>query len=343
MKRIGLIFDSKYSIGGGHFWRCFNLAKMLEKKDRKFFFISNYLKSNFIKLLNENNYTYVKINRIEKIYKISSIIDKFKLNILVTDCYDFNLSLKKKLKSKVDKLIVIDDYVNKKHNCDIFINHNFMNEKSKKMIKTLNPKSQLFLGTDFFISNKKLFQKNRIRNNNIKEVFVFFGSSDPSNETFKVAKLLHRFNKLNFNILIGKLNKNYKKISKYCGTKKNIKTFYNLNNDEVIRLMKRNDFSIGSGGINLTERLFIGLPSIVISIAKNQEKAVKELKARKLIYYLGSCKKVSSELIKKSIFRFIKEEKLFKKFKKKISLIYKSTNNFEFFKYKLNLIIDKSS
>ena len=39
----------------------------------------------------------------------------------------------------------------------------------------------------------------------------FFGSSDPSNETFKVAKIAHQFDKLNFNILIGKLNKNYKK------------------------------------------------------------------------------------------------------------------------------------
>ena len=173
MKRIGLIFDSRYSIGGGHFWRCFNLTKMLERKDQKFFFISNYLKSNFVKILQKNNYAYVKINQIKNINKISSIIKKFKLNVIVVDCYDFNLNLKKNLKSKIDKLIVIDDYVNKKHSCDIFINYNFMNKKTKKIIKTLNPKSHLFLGNNFFISNKKLFQKNQIKKNKIKDVFVF--------------------------------------------------------------------------------------------------------------------------------------------------------------------------
>ena len=35
MKNIGLVFDSKHSLGGGHFWRCFNLANMLKRKDRK--------------------------------------------------------------------------------------------------------------------------------------------------------------------------------------------------------------------------------------------------------------------------------------------------------------------
>ena len=44
MKNVGLIFDSSYQIGGGHFWRCFNLAKALNNK-RKNFFLSqtNYI------------------------------------------------------------------------------------------------------------------------------------------------------------------------------------------------------------------------------------------------------------------------------------------------------------
>ena len=47
MNKIGLIFDSSYKIGSGHFWRCYNLAKILKKKGRNFFFISNQLKKKF--------------------------------------------------------------------------------------------------------------------------------------------------------------------------------------------------------------------------------------------------------------------------------------------------------
>ena len=32
MKKIGFVFEANYNIGGGHFWRCFNLAKILKKE-----------------------------------------------------------------------------------------------------------------------------------------------------------------------------------------------------------------------------------------------------------------------------------------------------------------------
>ena len=61
MKKIGLIFDSSYKTGGGHFWRCFNLAKILKKRGRSFFFISNKLKKNFINILNKEGFNYIKL------------------------------------------------------------------------------------------------------------------------------------------------------------------------------------------------------------------------------------------------------------------------------------------
>ena len=39
MNNIGLIFDSNYKAGGGHFWRCYNLAKTLRIKKKKFFYL----------------------------------------------------------------------------------------------------------------------------------------------------------------------------------------------------------------------------------------------------------------------------------------------------------------
>ena len=119
-----------------------------------------------------------------------------------------------------------------------------MSERSKQIIKKLNQKSYLFLGTKFFISSKKLFCQKKIKNNKVKKIFVFFGSSDTSNETLKIAKIAKLFNKLDFNILIGGLNRNYKKIRNYCNNIKNIKIYHNLNNDKVFNLMSKNDISI---------------------------------------------------------------------------------------------------
>ena len=61
--------------------------------------------------------------------------------------------------------------------------------------------------------------------------------------------------------------------------------------------MKNKDLSFGAGGINLLERLFQSLPSVVICSANNQKEGLKELKDRKIIYFLGYKNKTSKSTI----------------------------------------------
>ena len=87
MKKVGLLFDSSYKIGGGHFWRCFNLAKSIKKSNLQFFFISNYLKTNFIKILKNENFNYIKISNLNHTKSLITKINLIGLDILITDYY----------------------------------------------------------------------------------------------------------------------------------------------------------------------------------------------------------------------------------------------------------------
>jgi len=141
MTNIGLIFDSNYEIGGGHFWRCFNLAKLVNKKNCNFFFISNSLNDDFIKILKKNNFNYIKISKLNNTKSLINIFIKLKIEILISDYYKLTNIQKKKLKNYIKYLIVIDDFTNKKHSSDLYINNNFLNKLSIKKIKKLNPKN----------------------------------------------------------------------------------------------------------------------------------------------------------------------------------------------------------
>ena len=341
MKNVGLIFDSRYQIGGGHFWRCFNLAKALDNKKKKFFFISNKLHKNFINLLKKEKFNYVKINRIENFSSIQKVITKKKINIIISDYYGFNLENKKKTKKIIDKLIVIDDHIKRKHYCDVLINNNFMSYKSKNEIKKLNPNTLLFLGEKYFIHNKNFFRIKKKEKRKIKKVFVFFGSSDPSNETFKFIKAVENFDYVKFVILIGKLNKKISQIRSYCKNKKNIKVFYNVPNSLALRIMQNTNFAFGSGGINLTERLYLGIPSVAVCTALNQKDALLALKKKKIIHYLGSSKEINISKIKQCMNEFIKNKKKYSILSKNITRYYKKQNNFYTMIRKLNLIIEK--
>ena len=94
MNNIGLIFDSSYKIGGGHFWRCYNLAKNLKIKKQQFFFISNKLDKNFIKIIKKDKFNYIKLDQIYNFSKIKKIIEKNSINIFISDYYNLSQNTK---------------------------------------------------------------------------------------------------------------------------------------------------------------------------------------------------------------------------------------------------------
>ena len=337
IQNIGLIFDSNFKIGGGHFWRCFNFSKLLQNNKRKFYFIKNKLDKNFITILKKENFKYKEKVKLNNFNQIKKIIEKLKLKIIISDCYYLDAKNKKKIRGLVDKLIVIDDHINKKHFSDIFINNNFMTKTSKLKIKKLNPNTNLFIGPDYFIHNKKFLKiKKRIKKRKrIKNIFIFFGTSDSSNETFKFIKSANKIKNINFKILVGNLNKNYKTIVNFCKNNKNMKIFYNLSNYRTLKLMQKTDFAFGSGGINLTERLFLGLPSAVICTAKNQRSALLALKKKGVIHYLGESKNVKEEKIKNCLNLYLENKKKYTRLVNKINIYYKK-KNFNLLKKKIN-------
>ena len=97
---------------------------------------------------------------------------------------------------------------------------------------------------------------------------------------------------------------------------KNVNFFFNLDNEQIIKLIKKNDLAIGAGGINMIERLYFNLPSLVICVADNQENASEYLKNQNSILYLGKSKNVSFHKIKNNLENIIKNKKKFKILKK---------------------------
>ena len=341
MKKIGFLFEANYNIGGGHFWRCLNLAKILKKRNRIFYFISKNLNKSFIHNLRKEKINYVNINSLKKNSCIKDILKKEKIEVLIADYYHLDAKKKREIKKMVKTFIVIDDFTHKKHNCHAYINNNFMNKNTKFKIKKLNPDTKLLLGIDYFIRSKKfLFHQKKKINNKIKKVFVFFGSSDTSNETIKFIKAVKIFNKIKFYILIGKINKNYKKIKKLTNNKKNIKIFHNLTNLETLKLMKNKDFSFGAGGINLFERLFLGLPSAVICTADNQKPGLTELKNRNIIYFLGYKNKVTNLSIVNCLKNLINKPNIVYGLRKNTYKYFKIKDNSNLLERELNKIIN---
>ena len=341
MSNVGFYYETNTKAGGGHFWRCFNFAKAI-KKNNKIFFISNKKYKKYLKFLNKENFTFIKVNKLNNFEKTKFIVDKYNISILINDYYGLSSKNKKKLLSYVKKFIVVDDRINEKHFCDIYINNNPLTKYSINKIKKLNPKTKLLLGPKYFIFNKKLnYQKKFKKKIVLKDFFLFFGSSDATNLTYKILNYTKELNDFNFKVLIGNLNKNYKKILNYAKNKSNIEIYYNQNNDKVLNLIKSCDISIGAGGVNLLERLFLGIPSIVICNAKNQINAINILNQKNIIEYIGKDKNITKQKIILVIKKFSNDISKVGALKRNTKKYFNYFKDREFFSKKINSLINE--
>ncbi|MBA4444759.1 UDP-2,4-diacetamido-2,4,6-trideoxy-beta-L-altropyranose hydrolase, partial [Cylindrospermopsis raciborskii CS-506_C] len=79
------------------------------------------------------------------------------------------------------------------------------------------------------------------------------------------------------------------------------RTNFYENLPHLAQLMAHADLAIGAGGTTTWERLCLGLPSLVISIAENQVPACLALSDVGAIIYLGTANTVKIEDIQNSI------------------------------------------
>ncbi len=304
---IGFIVDASSNIGFGHWSRCINIARIFNKKN---YFFSRYYPSDY---KTSKNFNLIKIKKDKFCIKeLKDKIYKYKIKILIIDNYKFNFKLQKKLKRYLEKLIIIDDYIDKKYCCDLVLNYSFLNKKEESNIKKKNPKIIFALGPKYLPLHVKFFElkkKVKIRKN-INKILIFFGGSDNINMTEKLIILSKFFKDIKFSIILGSLNKKKKIILKKVKKYKNIKIFCGIKNEKVANLIYNNDLAIGAGGVNLFERIYLGLPSIVIDVDKNQYTNIKNSKKRGLISHL-SRKKFTINRLVKIIQEFIKNQKKF--------------------------------
>ena len=278
--------DIHHKIGSGHAFRCLNLSKVLIKKRHKVYFISKYISKNFHKILLKNKIKLINLEKnlnqindaknslieIEKIYK--------KNDWIIVDNYNLGYLWEKEINTFTKNLFVIDDFQNTKHDCRLLLDQNILDNKIKynivsKKIKVLTGPKYSLLDENFF-----KFKKNIRVRKELKNLIIFFGSSDENNLSEKFLDILLKLKKkIKINLVIGATNKNKNKILKKYNKNYQNKIFYNL--DNLAKLMSKSDVFIGSGGVTTWERCCLKLPSLVVSTSANQEKHSRYLSKKK--------------------------------------------------------------
>ena len=193
---------------------------------------------------------------------------------LVVDHYALDTRWEETLKVYYKKLLVIDDLADRPHACDVLLDQNWFATKTASRYNGLTPPHCFkLLGPQHALLQPEYAQLRALmppRDGIVRRVLVFLGGSDPTNQTAVVLNALMQsdFEHLVVDVVIGVNHPDPQGIAAMVAARP--ATCLHQNLPSLAGLMARADLMIGAGGATSWERMSLGLPSIVISIAENQ-------------------------------------------------------------------------
>ncbi len=319
--------DSSIQIGTGHLMRCLTLADALCEKKATVSFICRELPGNICDFVEKKGF---KVYRLPYkahdnsdwqsfeyaqwlcvtwgkdaeqtraiLVKVGRVIDW-----LVVDHYALDKQWEIFSRPYVKKIMVIDDLAARPHNCDLLLDQNHY-ENMKTRYEGLVPNHcQKLLGPRYALLRlefKEARKNLRQHDGNIKRVLIFFGGSDPTNETEKALEAICFLNRpdIAVDVVVGTANPHKERIKQLCAALPYV-TFHCQVND-IAQLMVNADLSIGGGGTATWERCCVGLPSLVVTIADNQRDVAKNLFKVGIIINLGWYEEVKKEDIRSAL------------------------------------------
>ncbi|MDF2065815.1 UDP-2,4-diacetamido-2,4,6-trideoxy-beta-L-altropyranose hydrolase [Bacillus sp. Cr_A10] len=322
--------DASIQIGSGHVMRCLTLAKQLKKNDIKVTFITRDLYGNLNEFIRSQGFEVFELSSIERIThwewstdhwledvnETISVIKVMKqsIDMIIVDHYSIDIKWEQQIRSFTKKIMVIDDLANRKHDCDLLLDQNFYLDLDNRYDELVPSNCKLLLGPKYVLLREEFLywiSKMPPRNSKVKNILVFFGGTDPTNETEKTLhaiKMLAHTYTFNTDVVVGTTNPQKILIEKLCSEIPRTNFYCQVNN--MAELMTKADLAIGAGGGATWERCILKLPTLTIIVADNQEQVSMDVAKMGASILLGKSSFVKSLNISMTIEKLIKEPQI---------------------------------
>jgi len=297
--------DASLQMGTGHVMRCLTLAQALKYNEANIEFICRKHEGNLIDKIRLNGFNVHELEVLEKVDdKLAhshshshwlgatqqqdaddclDILKAEKTNWLIVDHYALDEQWQKRLKPYYEKLIVIDDLADRKHQCDVLLDQNF--GRSYQDYKDLVPASaKLLMGSEYALLRPEFekyrqYSLDRRKDEKFKKLLINMGGADQDNITGKVIERLQvaKLPKdVEITVVMGKTAPHLASVIT-SANKLSYRSEVKVDVDNMAELMANADIAIGASGATTWERCCLGLPTIQLITAYNQEFIARKL------------------------------------------------------------------
>lgn len=325
--QVTIRVDASQAIGTGHVMRCLTLANALTEKGAQVCFVCRELQGHLCGLIEARGFTvfrlpaphlpdtpsrpgyasWLGVSEDQDARETLEAIAILKPDWLVVDHYALGRGWEAAMRSDVGRILAVDDLA-RAHDCDLLLDQNYFQDPEKRYQGLLPSKCHELLGPTYALLRPEFRQARkfcRMRGNGIVRVLIYFGGNDPDNLTGMALEALsdNQFRHLLVDAVIGPNNPHQDKLEKLAQQRPG--TRLHIQPEGFIELMLRADLCIGAGGTTTWERICLDLPSLVITVAENQEAFTNELNQKRFVAWVGRQGAVSASDINKALVKKI--------------------------------------
>ncbi len=333
---IAIRTDANSQIGTGHFMRCLTLADVLKHRGAHIRFVSRELPEHLRALLTTRCMEYVSLGgelgqspaddlahahflgtsqAQDAEYSIQALSGQ-EWDWLIVDHYALDERWERAMRESSNKIMVIDDLADRKHDCDVLLDQNYYRDQETRYCDLLPSHCVTLLGVEYLLLRDEFANarnKLRARSGDVQRILIFFGGSDPTNETKKAVEAIKLLNNSSFkvDVVVGATNTQREEIQAMCKKLPNVIFHCQISN--MAELIVNADIGIGAGGVAMWERACLGLPTITVVVAENQLRTTEDVAETGAIEYLGRSDQLSIEDYASKISSLISDPKRLRK------------------------------
>ena len=292
-KHLLIRADANARIGTGHLMRCLALAQAWKNGRGHAVFVTACESDGLRQRLSDEGFQVITL---EHPYPdpadwemTSKVLTAYPDAWVVLDGYHFDLAYQRQIREAGHRLLVIDDTAHLDHYyADVVLNQNINAERLQYSCELY---TRLLLGTRYVLLRSE-FLAWREWQREIPEVahkvLVTLGGGDPDNQTLKVIRALQRMDVdgLEAVVVVGASNPHFRELqSAVRNLQFAIRLVQNVTN--MPELMAWADVAVSAGGSTCWELAFMGLPTVVLVLAENQQGIAAGLGEAGVVLNLG--------------------------------------------------------
>ena len=281
--------DASLDVGSGHVIRCLVLAVELRSKGHKVIFGCTPLIGDMRHFIRQNDFEVKDLTKPKSKDNFPSsspyqlwlgksvaedardFVDSFSsIDLLITDHYAIGAEWQSYVASALNCRILALDDLGREHHADIILDQTL----GRSQVDYSESNARVLAGSQYALVGRRFLTQreaalDRVRKLGVVKILVTMGSVDHQNATLKVLKAIENVKNIQTTVLLSEKAPHFAEVRLWCAKKANF-THFNFVND-MATLMMNHDVAIGAPGSTSWERACIGLPSIIVPLADNQQ------------------------------------------------------------------------